>query len=449
MKTYIRLLIMIFLVVAAGCQGANGLKQKAEEQPKPKFGPYPNIDRSRIYGMGYAVTLLRFYDGFSHQQAVEGMEIMKMLGAKTWRCWMHTQMLLNDPVTPNEEKVKVIKEYIRIAQKDDIVVIGMNHNWFNGIADPNAAGYGDDLAMPERDITPGSGYMKLLDNYRISWKTIANLFPEISTWEVGNEWNLSMFMHPLDYLKTGGQHEFTWEEKADITIDMLWAANEGIREVNPGATIIMPAAAPAWREDGQKIFEGREVAGLNLTSSGMPAFLYMLYERIKSGQWPSTEPDDYFDALAWHPYFQSKPIDQKWVELNDDVYAVACYFGDEGKPVYLTEWGVSEGGYAKRIERNAEYLVNGYKLIEEQMPYVVTMNYYRLYMDRSSEQINDPSGPALAYFGLYTEPEEGNKPRLKAIKYQEAAGGKGDLYKFTDKDLAARTEEIPTKAEDK
>ncbi len=81
-----------------------------------------------------------------------------------------------------------------------------------------------DVSMQPRNMTEGSAYRKVLDDCRTSRKTIAALFPEITWWEVGNEWNHDPFRHPEDHLSSGMKCVFTWKQKATIATDLMYYA---------------------------------------------------------------------------------------------------------------------------------------------------------------------------------------------------------------------------------
>jgi hypothetical protein len=421
----ILMLGMVVLLSAAGCQGID-----KEQQVRLRFGPYPQIDQSRLYGMGFPASLRvfkaqHFKEDFSYK---EGFALMHAMGAKSWRSWMHTRLILKDPVTPIPERVAVYKEMNRLAQQYDLEIIGMNHDWFSGSADP--------VAMPPRDMTEGSAYRKVLDDYRTSWKTLASQFPEVTWWEVGNEWNHDPFLHPLDYSSSGMKSVFTWKQKAAIATDLMYYAAQGIRAGNANAKVICFAPAPVYDTASLQIFKGQGLPHENnVTCSGIAAFLMLVYENIKSGHWPSTNTNDYFDALSWHPYSWNRQPGQWWVEMNHLAYQVVCAYGDEGKPVFLTEWGVTEEGKPEKEVPNADNIEKAYRLIEAQMPYIKTMHYFRLYQDLGAlhPQQEDWGGAGEAYYGLFTEPWNGHKPTEKAIRYQKLAGGKGDLRMFESK----------------
>lgn len=220
-------------------------------------------------------------------------------------------------------------------------------------------------AMPKRDLTEGSLYMQALQMLEESWRTLAALFPQVAIWEVGND----------------------------------------------GA---------AWALD-------------------------QVYSRIKSGKYWSDDPDDYFDIVAWHPYvFTTKrdvsdkdlfldveEPDTLWRDFNDAAYRVMRKYGDGNKQAILTETGFTDCGNPEWEERYAKY---NKKILQyaEEMPYVRTVHNFRLLnenamLKRAGIEDNQIGGLTEVYFGLFTDPEDGLKPRKRAWAIQEMTGSSADL----------------------
>jgi len=154
----------------------------------------------------------------------------------------------------------------------NITVMGMAHDfpgWMTGVD-------GDLQAVPYRNMTEGSDYMKFLEKYRESWRTLAGAFPNITLWEIGNEFNTDIFLHPPDFPDS----KFSIQEKAEIMTDLLYYGSLGVHEGNPDAKTVLGGLAPAP------------------SIAGIADFLDMIYKNIKSGRWPSMDPDDYFQIGA-------------------------------------------------------------------------------------------------------------------------------------------------------
>jgi hypothetical protein len=74
------------------------------------------------------------------------------------------------------------------------------------------------------------------------------------------------------------------------------------------------------------------------------------------------------------------------------------------------------------------------------MPYVRTLHNFRLLnenamLKRDGIENNQIGGLTEVYFGLFTDPEEGCRPRKRAYALQEMTGSKADLVQL-GKELA-------------
>ncbi len=181
----------------------------------------------------------------------------------------------------------------------------MSHEWFLPEGCIQHTGH----AVPRRDLTKGSLYRQTLEMLEQSWFTMVSLFPQVSQWEVGNEWNINAFLQPDGFLDSDMSKPFSPEEKLDIAVDLMYFAAKGIRKKrNPRKScFLFPGAEHA--------LAGRKSAGLpaahvwNRVDSGNK-----IYSRIRSGKFWSTDPDDYFDPAAWHPYQMSTCQDkERWI----------------------------------------------------------------------------------------------------------------------------------------
>ena len=177
---------------------------------------------------------------------------------------------------------------------------------------------------------------------------------------------------------------------------------------------------------------------------GVAWTLDKIYSRIKSGQFWSDNTDDYFDILAWHPYvFTNRECDDKdlfydvdepdqlWKSYNDAAYKVMKKYGDGHKQVLMTESGFTDFGNPEWEKRYAGY---NKKMIEiaMELPYVRTLHNFRLLnenamLQRAGVEDNQIGGLSEVYFGIFTDPEEGCRPRARAYAIQEMTGSTADL----------------------
>lgn len=358
--------------------------------PEPGADGTFQADTQYIFGVGYVEDQMN--NRVSVDQAVY---LIRSLGVRSVRIWSGVNSL------PAEQwRIDRLHDLINKLHAADIQVLMFFYGFeFTG---------GGWMSMPYPDAAEGSLYREALDNFYKKAKFLAEEFPEVKYWEVGNEWNHNPFLHPIDWTEDGtGAPPFTMYEKARISADLMNAAMQGLRDGGSEAVVIAPAMAPVDGMDGVS----------------MSDWLEYLYEIIEKGETVSgsTNPRDYFDALAWHPYIGSAEPSMEWVENNNRLYKIAVDHGDAGIKVFLTEAGFNDGGNNRADATQAEWMVTMYELVRRYMPYVESLHYYRLFTDTSR-------GADL--YGLIHQPEDGFGPKAKGLAYQKMAGGKGDLWKF-------------------
>ena len=390
------------------------------------------MGKSRFYGVGEPLIQRQRDQGID---AAAYLDLVAGLGCNAYRSWMHITEILADPETPIPEAVAAHTKLLDRATELDIEVTGMSHEWFLPEGCKQRMGH----AMPARDLTEGSLYMQALHMWETSWTTMAKTFPQVKIWEVGNEWNLNAFLHPDGFLDSDMTQPFTPDEKIDIAVDMMYFAARGIRKGNPNAMVA--SFAPALSTPGL----GGDMPDFLPVMYGVAWTLDKVYSRIQSGQFWSTNNDDYFDILAWHPYiFTNKPVksdadlflnieepDQLWRSFNDSAYKVMQKYGDGHKQAILTEAGFTDLGAPELEQRYAGYQK---KLLEiaRELPYVRTLHNFRLLNEnsmlrRAGIEQNQIGGLTEVYFGLFTDPEDGCQPRARAYAIQEMTGSRADL----------------------
>lgn len=125
-----------------------------------------------------------------------------------------------------------------------------------------------------------------------------------------------------------------------------------------------------------------------------------------------------------------------FLETNDGIYDVIKQNEKKDKKVFFTEMGFSEADVsAKRI---AEFVPALYTLCKEELPYLESVHYFRMYdaLDSAWGSSSEKT------FGLFTDPKSHGvenenptlaAPKTSAYKYQEVAGGTGSLTLYQDK----------------
>jgi len=375
-----------------------------------------------LFGIGEPVFVREMQDNIPAEKTIA---IMKALGVKCLREWTYLTTVLKDPKTVDEVAAKRQQEIFRMAGDAGMTVVGMSHMWF--LPDPIRKG---GCSVPDRDLTEGSLYMRFLNMLEESWYTMAGRFPEVKYWEMGNEWNHNPFLHPLTYGESGLADVFDMRTKADISTDMMYWSAKGIKRANPNAKTVMASPAPVDEKGKPSV-------------KAMAGYLEMIYKNIFSGAYPTKDTDDFFDVLAWHPYYFSNdpgdyawtPLgpDERWVAENDEIYGVARKYGDGDKKVMFTELGYTDLGSPEADKKQGEWYESIFRICAERMPYVQTVHLFRLFEDFRADRERksaDWGGIAEVYFGMFREPENGFSPKEKALAYKRAAGGTGDLHAF-------------------
>jgi len=395
------LLAAVPQIVADGGMGTVDDVDPAEKSvsgPELREGTHP----SNLFGMGEPL----FERSYSEIRDVLDSEAQ--MGVRWRREWFSASALMPSGISGDPVVRQKMEYAVGQANEKGIEVVGMCHDF------PAWTG-GGFLAIPDRDTAAGSDYMTFLDNWRLIWKTYAEWYPNVTYWEIGNEWNHNPFNHPFGYDESDPSSPcFTYEEKMAICADMLHWGSKGVHESNPKAITVMGGLAvvgpdPAYPNDPHKVGFGVEYIG---------EALEILYQNIESGSFPagdtkSTDPDDYFQVAAWHPYtWTFMPTKSNWADPQIACQQVMSDHGDGNKMVFLTEMGYADGGDSQLKQEIATYLPTVFDLIRDNMPFVATNFWFRT-MDSTA------TGPESgAHFGVLQT--DGTKKPV-GVAYQNTA----------------------------
>lgn len=414
------------------CSGFFGCGKKG----LPLDAEHGIADQSNLFGMCYLLEE-RSAESLDIQTEVQ---LMKNLGVKTVRQWMHFTHFMSSPteLIQNCETTENMHKLLAECEEAGMVNIGMNHHNFcttRAKASPTAKPF-------SRDVSEGSEYVQWLNDYYESWKTLVGEFPEVMYWEIDNEVN-----NP-DFMTDGGDKgssAYSVKQMAEIATDMFYYATRAIHEVNPKAQSIMGGLT--------------EPTGLGKGNTAN--FLQMLYDNIASGEYgyfygiedssaASKKPDDYFQIACWHPYM-SNFNKQHFIDINNEYYEIILRNEGKHKKVFFTEIGWNDdaiGGEAVSVDFT-EQMYDALK----SMPYVETANLFKLY-DNGTK--NNWDGPSYLYFGLFHDPDPAHvytpcessteainidengycipgAPKNRAYEYQRLAGGSGNLGLLAEK----------------
>ncbi len=295
-----------------------------------------------------------------------------------------------------------------------------------------------DNASPSKISYPRPGaddYLPFMEQVEECYKLLAAEFPQITYWQCGNEPNADFYCNPLD-----GGANYTMSEKAEIITDLMYYARKGVKASNPNAGLVMPG----------------------LCDQKPDMFLQLMYDHIASGYKPegetkSTDSDDYFDVLAWHPYnYSDAPTpdysaDSDFIATQQNRYQIAIDNGDEGKKVFFDEFGFTHRGTVwnsagmtseELMQAQENCLVEALESIYENLPFVETVHVFRMFdWDNATSDLAIQSGATEieATFGLFTSPGQnaqslGPQPKQAALNLFKLINGEGadtsPLYEY-------------------
>lgn len=458
-KVLALLLVMTLMAgILASCRVAETIPTQNEEtamELPPRVERERRTDKNVLYGVGEPLVQTGVTDekGSAEFEAAEYLLDAMNFGAI--REWMHLTDILKSPTEVNVSRAKQYTDALEMYWDLGLEITGMSHQWF--IVGSNGKPQAVNGRMYRRDTSEGSLYMQSLAAIEQAWKTMAETFPQVDQWEVGNEWNTSDFLNVYPESST----PFTDEERMQVATDMMYYAYRGIKAGNPYAQVV--SFAPAI---GMPSFTGTDGAERMIPFTnpgyGIALALSRVYANITSGQFPAglpadTDPDHYFDVVAWHPYmftgmnpqivsevypglgrfYREEHIDALWQNINDMAYNVMVMNGDADKKVVFTEVGFND---MHNADKEAEYLEEYEKLftmVSETMPYVKTVYVFRLLT------ASGLGGQQEYQFGMFWKDMENYNSWLKRGEYAGQIEPYSEIYPdFTPRDKAYTLQKI-------
>ena len=348
----------------------------------------------------------------------------KALGTQAQRVWMHLNTVIKRAETSNElslirsECDRYHEYFARLKAAGVKRILVMNHRYIY----PYGYNPGTTATAPEPLKDP-EVYKQWLEMYSKCYRMLAIEFPEIDFWECGNEFDLDSFLHKSDYNVDKMNSLYPVGEAAAITADLCYAANKGVKSVDEYNFIVLPGMSQYAKE----------------------AYFESIYTAIESKKYPTiedsyvTNPDEYFDIIAWHCYpLNTKAYSGDFDDAMDtfknrciSLYDVAKRHDDGEKRVWITEIGVTEAsmgevGLAETQALTAEYSMKMLDIVEKDMPFVETCFWFR-YSNCYSRYVSESENS----FGLFYSPDDvinRGKPKPVAIAlYQRIHGENADL----------------------
>ncbi|GAB2562261.1 hypothetical protein ISP15_10250 [Dyella jejuensis] len=308
------------------------------------------------------------------------------INARVVRLWTLANDLLTSSTQINATEMPIAQATVQQLQSSGVTVLGVDGEyptWMTGGTIWNE--------IPCRSTTPGSAYENFISNFKQSWNTMSAALPSILMWEPANETNGLLVPDLTDagMCPAGHASTFTEQEAAAITMDMMYAAHAAIHANIPNATVFMPPPSP-----------NPTGTYLDPTFAPIVSFITQIYSDIALGNWPSTNPRDYFDGGSWHPYIATDATASTWVEPNNKVYAVFQSNNDTNIPFLFSETGfeVCQTCTVTSYSTAASWMADEITLSQQNFPWLTYLIYFRAFEDGFG------GAGANQYFGIMSSP---------------------------------------------
>ena len=362
------------------------------------------------------------------------------LGAKSYRLWMHLTSIIDrapdsDAVSIDPVEAAQYHSFINELKANGVTqIIALSHYYIY------PAGYSGNSAGSAIPLPGTDEYTRFLNITENCYALLSAEFPDVKFWEPGNETNSDRFLAKSGYdpnadPSTQTDNVYSETEKAQITTDICYYANLGIKKTSSQESLVLPGM---------------------VFNSTVNDFLSDIYISISSGNFPrgdaKKDKNNYFNILNWHPY-QFGYASQDWIDKNVSLYAVAQKYGDNGKKVFFTELGIPDGITAQVPVNNngvitwdpqqnyiASWMTGQFDAISANMPWVSTVIMFRLLDWKVNTDPNLPPNSDEFTFGLFTTPNNttyGCVPKpvaLALFKYFNGAkASTAKLYQYEKK----------------
>ena len=411
------LLLGTMLLAGVSCQGLGGCGNRGPmtDEPAPVLTSttdttIANMNRRNMFGICELPS--EFGGGSTEKETtIEFVaDSCKNLGVKSMRVWMHLKMVFmrdddSDELFFKEDAVANYHRYFRLLKDAGVEqILVMNHQFIK----PWDYYSHDSQCMPD----PWSGeydyYVRTLKIYEDAYAKMQKEFPEITYWEVGNEFESNQFLHKAGWTTGSNDFLFTMPELAVISADLSWYANRGLKSVNPASVTVAPG---------------------NSSRVIVPTFVETIYSTISESRCVPTgqpfydpNPDHYFQIMAWHPYAH-KDTDAI-LKRSDEIYEIMKKYGDGDKKVWFTECGFSNSEHA-----DDETMLEKYTYYLDEMAkrsYAETIFMFRITNLWNFKDNELETNYGIMYAQL--DPVNRGKPKYQAIAiYQWFYGKDADL----------------------
>jgi hypothetical protein len=426
-KKILSFFIVLVLLTLFGCSAEENNNEKEIASNYYKENDYLTVDKSRLYGIAEPFYEKRTDNdnfqviGFNSNIAID---LLKATGTKTIRL-MLPQSIFTKYAMYGENDFEIeldsdIVAYFKNVIKD-LIAAGINHIICEAAIYPKPEGFNGgyvNLSVPERDDECYYNWCLLMQK---QWQIIAATFNEITYFEMGNETNTHSYMS-----KYSGE-TYSLIELAAINTDLMYYASKGIKEGNSKAYSVTP---------GFSSLGTMSVYSDELTSVGYSIALFVeeIYKNIISGNFPygenkSADVDDYFQAIAYHPYELTHW--QDFSANNKRLYSIIEKYDDVKRKVFITEMGWADNNENSLLEEQIIKINQLYSICKNELDFIESVCYFRLF---NCKYASNWGSFYETTYGLFNEPDNlnGFVPKMKATEIKKIFGGAGDLDMWSD-----------------
>ena len=419
-RCYLILLLVLNIVIA---------KAVLYDVNSPSQSITNEVDRSNMFGLQeqprICDNIIRCDSGVTPQIVAE---LCGRLGVKSFRLGMNLSWVLEfnnaGVLTYKDENIQKFKSFEALLRQNGVQNIMLTNTAYM---------YPYGYSRSYWTVVPKLGselYVKFLKQIEQSYKMIAEVFPDVTYFEVGNELNAPRGINLCKEGYIGGATEeqnaqflFTTSEQSQIAADICYYANRGIKSVNPNGKVVTPGP-----------YMGNKIE--------LKAYLNTFYEHIKSGYLPtckldsgvreipySVTPSDYFEYLNWHPYIQGA-YTEDWLAMNDSLYQIAIDHDDAGRKILITEFGYYDSYLDRREKLIADVCVPAITALTDRLKNIEAVYIFKMFNSTTSSSMTEQT------YGIFDSPLQslGMRPKPIALSllyhYNGADANPDSLYKY-------------------
>lgn len=326
-------------------------------------------------------------------------------GAKSQRVWMHIPTVIkrakdSDALSVKRYEADKYHKYFRLLKENGVErIVAMNHRFLYPFDFENPQNKVDIVLHPHKDPEL---YAKWVQMYYECYRLLASEFTEVTFWEPENEFDNNKF--------GSDESALTPDDMGFIAADLCYAANKGIKEINPKNVCVYP--------------------GLTCNNYSS-VVLKASYEYIENKTLPTIEeyyvndPDAYFDVVAWHPYAFAENAAARVKSVSLEYYDIMKAHGDGEKRVFLTEFGMSED-WRKQSENPQDVIAKEFaeaiEVVKGELPFVETVFLFR-YASLYGWTSSDSKENTFGLFYSPSDPVNRGKPKPVALAIYRAVYG--------------------------